>query len=162
MQYSTLSDWVIVKVLLCSCPFFYTIQLFWGRNFSAVWTSFSEVRCGRPLLVEGASHAGKGGAPYQMELITSATSLNGLSLFLFRLLFSRTAFCSVWLLLGKVLLRSCLILFSLQLFWVRYFSAVLTSFFRVCVVDWYWSGNSIWDRTFLLSACLMWRYRWYF
>lgn len=107
----------------------------------------------------------KEGAPNQMELITLATSLWMVCLFsLSHLLFFRTTFLHClttdW---QRATLGSCLIFFSLQLFLGQILLCCLDFvFLRFSLVDWYWSGNRYeTERTFLLSACLIWKHRWY-
>jgi hypothetical protein len=68
---------VIAKVLLCSCSFSPTFQLFWGRNSSNLLTLFSEIRCGSD------SHAGGKGGCSQSDgaHYLSNKPVNGLSRF---------------------------------------------------------------------------------
>ena len=144
---------VIVKVLLCSCPFFLQSNCFGAEISLLSWLRFQRFGLvdpfSRGLLTRWSS------LPQQQAWMVCLFSL-------FRLLFSRTAFCSVWL-IGKVLLRLCLIFFSLQLFWGQIFLCCLDFIFSEVqcgrlVLEW---QQRMRQRTFLLSACLIWRYRWY-
>ena len=72
---------VIVKVLLCSCPFFLHSNCFGAEISLLSWLRFQRFGMVDPFSRGCFMLEGKEGAPYQMELITSATSLNGMSLF---------------------------------------------------------------------------------